>query len=758
MTVQRAFGEARRRHHDGVTVEHLLLALLDDPMGSAVLEACAVDFAALRKDLANVLDDLPRHPQPRDPSPTTAFWRVLQRAIYQAEAAGDGRADTAKVLLFLFLEHDSHAVYLLQSHNVSRLDVMSYLTHGMTRHGFERQLRGEDAADRGQTETHPNRRESPAPSRALVIGTTKPASPDDPLSLYAMNLTAAAAGGKLDPLIGRQAEVQRMAQILRRRRKNNPILLGDPGVGKTALVEGLALAIHEGRVHPALRHCKVYALDLGALVAGTKYRGDFEERIKHVVAALESQPGSILFIDEIHTLVGAGATTGSMLEASNMLKPVLASGTLRCIGATTHREYEQSFAKDPALARRFQPLEIAEPSVSEAILILHGLRPRYEAHHGVVYTDAALEAAVKLADRYIYDRCLPDKALDLLDEAGAAMVAGPSGDRPVVDQAHIERVVATMVGMPSIQVSMEDGQNLAHLADRLRENIFGQDEAVERVVSAIKLSRCGLGSPSKPVGSFLFSGPTGVGKTELAKKLAEALGIAFIRFDMSEYAERHSLARLIGAPPGYVGHEDGGLLTGLLRKTPHAVLLLDELEKAHPDIYNVLLQVMDHASLTDAHGRTTKFNHAILIMTTNAGADETRLTALGFGERRDSTCASGRSAIERTFRPEFRNRLDAWVPFAPLTQETVARIVDKLLAELAAQLLPKRVELDVAPRVRRWLAERGYDPAMGARPLGRLIQDEIKRPLADEILFGRLRRGGHAKVDLRENRIYVRAA
>jgi ATP-dependent Clp protease ATP-binding subunit ClpA len=726
-----AMNEARRRRHEFVCIEHLLYALLHDDEVAEILRQCGGDVVALKRALERFFDEhLERLPDGLDvpPQHTIGFQRVIQRAAAHVQSAGKEEILGSNVLVAIFREPDCHAAYLLEQQGITRLDVISYISHGVSKIAEE-----PDTADVAAEEHDENDEERPRSKR-------------DPLALYTTDLVAKAAAGKIDPLIGREAELARTARVLCRRRKNNPVFVGEAGVGKTALAEGLALQIHQGKVPPALRKARVYALDMGALLAGTRFRGDFEQRLKGVLAALSKQRGAILFIDEIHTVVGAGAASGGSLDASNILKPVLASGELRCIGATTYHDYKSYFERDRALARRFQKIEIPEPSADEAHAILKGLKKYYEEHHGVVYTRDAVRAAAELSARYINDRHLPDKAIDVIDEAGATLqMQAPGQRKKLVRTKDIEQIVATMAKIPPRSVSVSDRERLETLERDLKLTVFGQDEAIAAVASAIKLSRAGLGHPEKPVGCFLFAGPTGVGKTEVAKQLASALGIEFLRFDMSEYMEAHTVSRLIGAPPGYVGFDQGGLLTDAIRKTPHAVLLLDEIEKAHPNLFNILLQVMDHATLTDNNGRKADFRNVVLIMTTNAGAQEMAAAAIGFGGR--SNLEKGAKAIERLFSPEFRNRLDAIVSFASLPPEIIERVVDKFIMELDAQLNEKKVFIQITAAARRYLAEKGYDPKFGARPMARLIQTEIKRVLADEILFGRLRDGGRVEID-----------
>jgi ATP-dependent Clp protease ATP-binding subunit ClpA len=738
-----AVHEARRRRNEFLCLEHVLYALLHDERVAEVVRACGGDVDRLKRELVLYLDkELETMPAGVDamPQQTLAFQRVLQRAAAHVQSSGKDEVDGRHVLVAIFREPDSHAAYLLAQQAITRLDVISYISHGIAKvpddvHDPSGRDDDDDAID-DESEGDEAR------------------SRRDPLAAFTTDLVAQAAAGKIDPLIGRHRELERTVHVLCRRRKNNPVFVGDPGVGKTAIVEGLALRIHEHKVPPALRDAHIYALDMGALLAGTKFRGEFEARLKAVLGALKDRPAAILFIDEIHTLVGAGATHGGSMDASNILKPALASGELRCIGATTFQDFKSHFERDRALARRFQKIELTEPSVDETHSILRGLKGQYEAHHGVTYTDGALRAAAELSARHVHDRFLPDKAIDVIDEAGAAaQIRGEGKQKRLVRAPDVEHIVATMAKIPSRRVSMSDRDRLETLDRDLRLLVFGQDEAIERVVSSIRLSRAGLGQPEKPVGCFLFAGPTGVGKTELAKQLAAALGVEFLRFDMSEYMEKHTVSRLIGAPPGYVGFDQGGLLTDAIRKTPHAVLLLDEIEKAHPDVFNILLQVMDHATLTDNTGRKADFRHVVLILTTNAGAQEMAAAAIGFGDV--SNQEKGQKALERLFAPEFRNRLDAVVNFGRLAPEAVERVVDKFVAELEGQLASRRVAIEITPAARRWLAERGYDATFGARPMARLIQDRVKRPLADEMLFGSLREGGRAELDVRDGELVI---
>jgi ATP-dependent Clp protease ATP-binding subunit ClpA len=733
-TLQLAIGEAKRRHHEYLTLEHLLLALCADPAATKILRACGTDFGRLTSELEVYFDQQlqPSLEDGAEPKQTPSFWRVLQRAAMHVHGAGKETMDGGNVLVSLFRERESHAVYLLEQQGVTRLDVLRYVAHGVSK-----------------VETGRGRPE-PDPEGDEELGEEGDEEKErDPLATYTQNLVERARKGGIDPLIGRARELERMVQVLCRRRKNNPVLVGDPGVGKTAIVEGLALAIHERRVPPILRQATIYSLDMGALLAGTKFRGEFEQRLKGVIKAIEGDKDAILFIDEIHTIVGAGATAGGSMDASNLLKPALASGDLRCIGSTTFPEYKSSFERDRALARRFQKIEVLEPSIDETVQILGGLRTRYEAHHEVKYTDEALRAAAELSAKYVNERFLPDKAIDVVDEAGAAVHLKETRARPERIGAHeIETVVARMAKIPEKTVSVRDEDALAKLEPALKQVIYGQDKAIETLVAAIKLSRAGLAQEGKPIGSFLFSGPTGVGKTELARQMAKTLGVEFMRFDMTEYMEKHTVSRLIGAPPGYVGFDQGGLLTDAVRKTPYAVLLLDEIEKAHPDVFNILLQVMDHATLTDNNGRKADFRHVILILTTNAGARELTSKGLGFGASAiaPTTASKSKEAIERTFSPEFRNRLDAWIAFEQLGRPSILRVVDKLVAEMGVQLEAKKVRLRLSEDARNWLADKGFDPLFGARPMARLIQNEIKKALADKILFGELKNGGTVEV------------
>ncbi len=729
-SIGQCYKRARDARHEFMTVEHLLLALLDNTSAEAVLKAVGADFPRLRRELEEAIDvsvNKLAEDDGRDTQPTLGFQRVLQRAVYHVQSSGKKEVTGANVLVAIFGEKDSHAVYFLNQQDVHRLDVVNYISHGIGRGGEDEPAQPQE-------------------------GEAKPEGADaehkgDALAEFASNLNELALAGKIDPLVGRAEEVERTIQVLCRRRKNNPLYVGEAGVGKTALAEGLAKRIVEGDVPDVLMEATIYSLDLGALVAGTKYRGDFEKRLKAVLAALKKLPHAILFIDEIHTIIGAGSASGGTMDASNLIKPVLASGELRCIGSTTFQEYRGIFEKDRALARRFQKIDIVEPTVGEAIEILQGLKPKYEQHHGVSYADEAIKAAVDLSVKHIGDRLLPDKAIDVIDEAGARQRLLPVDARKsLIDVEEIETIVAKMARIPAKQVSSSDKDVLQHLERNLKMVIFGQDEAITTLTSAIKLARSGLGNPDKPIGNFLFAGPTGVGKTEVTKQLAMQLGIELVRFDMSEYMESHSVSRLIGAPPGYVGFDQGGLLTEKIVKTPHCVLLLDEIEKAHPDIFNLLLQVMDRGVLTDTNGREANFRNVILVMTTNAGATQAARRTIGFTKQDHST--DSMEAIRRGFTPEFRNRLDAVVQFQALGFEHILRVVDKFLIELEALLHEKQVSLSATPAARDWLAHQGFDPLMGARPMGRLIQDRVKRPLADELLFGKLVNGGRVTLDV----------
>ncbi len=733
-TLNTALKEAKSRRHEYVCLEHLLYALLQDKDASGAIINCGGDIDRLRKGLEEFfqthLEALPGGSD-HQPQQTLSFHRVLQRAVIHAQSAEKKEINGGNLLIAMFREPDSYAVYLLQEQGITRFDLVNYISHGISK----------IATGEEWPQSEEEQSEEEKPDRRVK-----------PLEAFAVNLVAKAQQGNIDPLIGRDDEIERTIHVLCRRRKNNPIYVGDPGVGKTALAEGLALKIHHGEVPDVLKDAVIYALDMGALLAGTKFRGDFEARLKGVLAGLKKRPNSILFIDEIHTIVGAGATSGGSMDASNILKPALASGELKCIGSTTYHDYKSYFERDRALARRFQKIEISEPSQEEAYQILEGLKPHYEKHHGVHYSAAAIRAAVQLSAKHINDRKLPDKAIDVIDEIGAAVkIQPPDKRKKTIGAKDVEKIVAKIAKIPPRSVSTSDKEQLQNLDRDLKLTVFGQDMAIDTLTSTIRLSRSGLGHPEKPIGCFLFSGPTGVGKTELAKQLAHIMGIEFIRFDMSEYMEKHTVSRLIGAPPGYVGFDQGGLLTDAINRNPYAVLLLDEIEKAHPDLFNILLQVMDHAALTDNNGKKADFRNIILIMTTNAGARELSGTPLGFGAR--SNAGKGKEAIEKMFSPEFRNRLDAMINFNSLSMEIIERVVDKFIIELDHQLNEKKVFLQLTIKARRWLAERGYDPSFGARPMARLIQNEIKRVLADEILFGRLQNGGKVEVDENEGKL-----
>ncbi|MFG6175743.1 ATP-dependent Clp protease ATP-binding subunit ClpA [Halomonas sp. THAF12] len=741
LTLNTAFTVARSKRHEFMTVEHLLLALLDNASAADVLRACGANLDKLRSDLQDFINSttplIPEDQADRETQPTLGFQRVLQRAVFHVQSSGKSEVTGANVLVAIFSEQESQAVYFLKQQNVARVDAVNYIAHGISK-----------VSGHGQSQSSP----SPDAEEAEEAG-SEPSG--NPLTGYATNLNEQARMGKIDPLIGRDHELERVVQILARRRKNNPLLVGEAGVGKTAIAEGLAKRIVEEDVPEVIGDAVVYSLDMGALLAGTKYRGDFEKRLKSLLAELRKQPNSILFIDEIHTVIGAGAASGGVMDASNLLKPLLSSGELRCIGSTTFQEFRGIFEKDRALARRFQKVDVMAPSVEDTIRILKGLRSRFEEHHHLKYTDAALESASRLADRYINDRHLPDKAIDVIDEAGAHQRLLPPEVRvDTIDVDQVEAVVASIARIPPKSVSSSDRKLLANIDRDLKMLVFGQDEAIDSLAAAIKLSRAGLKSPDKPVGSFLFAGPTGVGKTEVARQLAHIMGIDLVRFDMSEYMERHTVSRLIGAPPGYVGYDQGGLLTEAITKQPHCVLLLDEIEKAHPEVFNLLLQVMDHGRLTDNNGREADFRHVILIMTSNAGVELATRRSIGFQTQDHSTDAM--EAIRKTFTPEFRNRLDGIIQFHSLPTEVVRNVVDKFLVELQAQLDEKRVQLDVDEAARDWLAEKGYDPDMGARPMARLIQEKLKKPLAELILFGELaEHGGIVHVSVEGDELHL---
>ncbi len=738
VSLHMAFVEARQQRHEFITVEHLLLALLDNPSAAEVLRACSANLDDLRKSLTHFIKD--NTPQVAgtddvDTQPTLGFQRVIQRAIMHVQSTGHGKKEVtgANVLVAIFGEKDSHAVYYLHQQGVTRLDVVNYIAHG---------IKKSDSPEPSRNPEMPAQENEETPSE-------KSDAKASPLEQFTLNLNQAARDGKIDPLIGREYEVERTIQILCRRRKNNPLLVGEAGVGKTAIAEGLAWRITQNDVPEILAEAVVYSLDMGALLAGTKYRGDFEQRLKAVLKSLQGKPNAILFIDEIHTLIGAGAASGGTLDASNLLKPALSSGQLKCIGATTFTEYRGIFEKDAALSRRFQKIDVVEPSVEQTVDILKGLKSRFEEHHSVKYAQAALLAAAELSAKFITDRHLPDKAIDVIDEAGAAQrILAPSKRKKTIGKGEIEEIVAKIARIPPANVSSDDRSKLQTLERDLKSVVFGQDKALEVLAAAVKMARSGLGKGDKPIGSFLFSGPTGVGKTEAAKQLAYIMGIELIRFDMSEYMERHAVSRLIGAPPGYVGFDQGGLLTEAVTKKPHCVLLLDEIEKAHPDIFNVLLQVMDHGTLTDNNGRKADFRNVIIIMTTNAGAETMNKATIGFTNPRQA--GDEMADIKRLFTPEFRNRLDAIVSFKPLDEQIILRVVDKFLLQLETQLAEKRVEVSFSDNLRKFLAKKGFDPLMGARPMQRLIQDTIRKALADELLFGRLTEGGRLGVDLDE--------
>jgi ATP-dependent Clp protease ATP-binding subunit ClpA len=729
--LHRAIKLASDRHHEYATPEHLLLALMDDTDAAQVMKACNVDTDALRKTVQKYVDEELMTlviEDGEDAKPTTGFQRVVQRAVLHVQNSGREEVTGANVLVALFTERESHAVYFLQEQNMTRLDAVSYMSHGIAkRPGMSQQKAARGTEDEGEDGEPKNKQGTEA------------------LEAYCVNLNEKAKQGRVDPLIGRLAEVDRTIQILCRRQKNNPLFVGDPGVGKTAIAEGLARKIIKNEVPEVLRGNTIYALDMGALIAGTRYRGDFEERLKSVVKELEGLKGAILFIDEIHTVIGAGATSGGAMDASNLLKPALQAGTLRCIGSTTYKEYRQYFEKDRALVRRFQKIDVVEPTIADTIKIMMGIKPYYEEFHKVRYTTDAIKAAVDLSAKYINDRKLPDKAIDVIDEVGASQMLLPESRRKkVIGVKEVEDVVATMARIPPKTVSKDDTEALRTLEEDLKAAVFGQEKALHALASAIKLARAGLRSPEKPIGSYLFSGPTGVGKTEAAKQLAKTLGVELLRFDMSEYMERHTVSRLIGAPPGYVGFDQGGLLTDGVDQHPHCVLLLDEVEKAHPDLFNILLQVMDHGKLTDHNGKKIDFRNVVLIMTTNAGASDAAKDAIGFG--RGKREGEDEEAIKKLFTPEFRNRLDATITFSALGRDTIDRVVEKFVLELEAQLTDRDVTFDLTPEATRWLGEKGYDDAFGARPLARVIQENLKKPLADEILFGKLKDGGTVRV------------
>src|SRR3974377_141282 len=731
-SLPRAPRRANERHHEYATLEHLLLALIEDQDAAAVMRACNVDLEKLRRSLLayleSELDNLVTVGAD-DSKPTAGFQRVIQRAVIHVQSSGREEVTGANVLVAIFAERESHAAYFLQEQDMTRYDAINYISHGIAKRP-------------GLSESRPVRG---VEEEADTKGSDEPKKKGDALDAYCVNLNKKAKDGKIDPLIGRDSEINRTIQVLCRRQKNNPLFVGDAGVGKTAIAEGLARRIVHGEVPDVLKGATMFALDMGALLAGPRYRGDFEERLKQVIKEIEAYPGAIMFIDEIHTVIGAGATSGGAMDASNLLKPALASGTIRCIGSTTYKEYRQHLEKDRAVVRRFQKIDVNEPSVSDTIEIMKGLKPYFEEYHKLKYTNEAIKAAVELSSRYIHDPKLPDKAIDVIDESGAAQMLLPESRRkPTIGPKGIETTIATMARIPPKAVSRDDAEVLQNLQETLKRVIYGQDKAIEALSASIKLARAGLREPEKPIGCYLFSGPTGVGKTEVAKQLAAVLGVELLRFDMSEYMERHTVSRLIGAPPGYVGFDQGGLLTDGVDQHPHCVLLLDEIEKAHPDLFNVLLQVMDHGKLTDHNGKQVDFRNVVLIMTTNAGASDAAREAIGFG--RGKREGEYEEAIKRLFTPEFRNRLDATIAFAPLGRDTIDRVVEKFVLELEAQLTDRDVTFDLTPEATRWLGEKGYDDHFGARPLARVIQDHIKKPLADEILFGKLKEGGTVRV------------
>ncbi|MDP2294394.1 MAG: ATP-dependent Clp protease ATP-binding subunit ClpA [Pseudolabrys sp.] len=736
-SLHRALALANERHHEYATLEHLLLAMIDDQDASAVMRACNVDLDKLRRSLVAYLESELENlitDGAEDSKPTAGFQRVIQRAVIHVQSSGREEVTGANVLVAIFAERESHAAYFLQEQDMTRYDAVNYISHGIAKRP-------------GLTESRPVRGadEETDAKGGGGSGGDEPKKKGDALEAYCVNLNKKAKEGKIDPLIGRDSEISRTIQVLCRRQKNNPLFVGEAGVGKTAIAEGLARRIIHGEVPEVLKNATVFALDMGTLLAGTRYRGDFEERLKQVIKEIEAYPGAIMFIDEIHTVIGAGATSGGAMDASNLLKPALAGGSIRCIGSTTYKEYRQYFEKDRALVRRFQKIDVNEPSIPDAIEILKGLKPYFEEYHKLKYTNEAIKAAVELSSRYIHDRKLPDKAIDVIDESGAAQMLLPEGRRKkTIGIKEIETTISTMARIPAKTVSKDDAAVLQHLEQTLKTVVYGQDKAIESLSASIKLARAGLREPEKPIGCYLFSGPTGVGKTEVAKQLALSLGVELIRFDMSEYMERHTISRLIGAPPGYVGFDQGGLLTDGVDQHPHSVLLLDEIEKAHPDLFNVLLQVMDHGKLTDHNGKQVDFRNVILIMTTNAGASDMAKAAFGF--TRDKREGDDTEAINRMFTPEFRNRLDATITFAHLSQEIIAQVVEKFVLQLEAQLGDRNVTIELSEEAARWLIASGYDELMGARPMARVIQEHIKKPLADEVLFGQLKNGGHVRV------------
>ncbi|OKH86998.1 ATP-dependent Clp protease ATP-binding subunit ClpA [Thalassospira sp. TSL5-1] len=746
-SLHRALAYASERRHEYATLEHLLLSLTEDQDAVAVLKACRVDVDRLRGELLEFADsELSGLVSARliDPKPTAGFQRVIQRAAIHVQSSGREEVTGANVLVALFSERESHAVYYLQLQDMTRLDAVNYISHGIAKAPELNERRVPRGAD--------DELNASGAGEADEAGAAKEG---EALKAYCVNLNAKAQKGKIDPLIGRQSEIDRTIQVLCRRTKNNPLYVGDPGVGKTAIAEGLAKRIVDGDVPEVLQGATIFALDMGSLLAGTRYRGDFEERLKAVVKELDEHDNAVLFIDEIHTVIGAGATSGGAMDASNLLKPALASGALRCIGSTTYKEFRGHFEKDRALVRRFQKIDVDEPSLEDTIKILKGLKPYYEEHHHVKYTNEAIRSAVELASRYINDRKRPDSAIDVIDEVGASrMLVAPSKRKRTISKRDVEEIVAKIARIPAKSVSSDDRKALQNIERDLKTVVFGQDKAIEALSSAIKLARAGLREPEKPIGSYLFSGPTGVGKTEVTKQLANVMGIEFVRFDMSEYMERHSVSRLIGAPPGYVGFDQGGLLTDAVDQHPHAVVLLDEIEKAHPDLFNILLQVMDHGKLTDNNGKTVDFRNIVLVMTTNAGASDMAKPAIGF--MRDRRIGEDEEAIKRTFSPEFRNRLDAVIPFTHLQADVVKMVVDKFILQLEVQLADRNVSIELTEAARTWLADRGYDPAFGARPLGRVIQEHVKKPLAEELLFGKLEKGGSVLVDIENDGVVFR--
>ncbi|MHB0950445.1 MAG: ATP-dependent Clp protease ATP-binding subunit ClpA [Allorhizobium sp.] len=741
--LHQALTYANERHHEYATLEHLLLALIDDADAAAVMGACNVNLDVLRKTVTDYVDnDLSNlvTGYDEDSKPTSGFQRVIQRAVIHVQSSGREEVTGANVLVAIFAERESHAAFFLQEQEMTRYDAVNYISHGIGKRPGASQVRSPRGAEEGDGEAKQAREQEEGPGKAK----------QEALKAYCVNLNEKAKSGRIDPLIGRDSEVNRTIQVLCRRSKNNPLYVGDPGVGKTAIAEGLAKRIVEGKVPDALKDATIFSLDMGTLLAGTRYRGDFEERLKQVVKELEDYPGAVLFIDEIHTVIGAGATSGGAMDASNLLKPALSSGAIRCIGSTTYKEYRQFFEKDRALVRRFQKIDVNEPSIEDAIEIMKGLKPYFEDYHKLRYTNEAIKSAVELSARYISDRKLPDKAIDVIDETGAAQMLLPASKRrKLITEREIEATIATMARIPAKTVSKDDEMVLANLEKELRSVVYGQDKAIEALSTAIKLARAGLREPNKPIGCYVFSGPTGVGKTEVAKQLAASLGVELLRFDMSEYMERHTVSRLLGAPPGYVGFDQGGLLTDGVDQHPHSVVLLDEIEKAHPDIYNILLQVMDHGALTDHNGKKIDFRNVILIMTTNAGASEGAKAAIGFGSSKRS--GEEEEALNRLFTPEFRNRLDATIQFAPLPTEVIHQVVQKFVMQLEAQLSERNVTFDLSQEAVAWLATRGYDEKMGARPLARVIQEHIKKPLANEILFGKLKKGGVVKVGVKKD-------